>query len=631
MADGNNWVFEGSPLLALRLDQSLACSHLTGAWQDRLAGPASKNQAKNQAMALAELIDFAQNPSLLDQFKGLMSLGDNISDASVGLLMVDGLRQGRLSAWRVQGSDDEQPCAVVVVTDFSDFDRKMQELSELQKRQELILGAAGEGIYGLDRDGRITFGNAATTEIVGWRADDVLGQKSHDVHHHSHTDGSPYPREDCPIYAALKDGEVHRVDNEVFWHANGSPVAVEYTSTPILTDGKPDGAVVVFRDITERKDMEKQREAAFEEIKQLKEQLEQERDYLRDEINTTANFGEIIGESQALRRVFAQIEAVAKTPVSVLIYGASGVGKEMIARAIHTKSERCDKQMVKVNCASIPKDLFESEFFGHVRGAFTGAHQERIGRLQLADGGTLFLDEIGEIPMSQQGKLLRALQEGEFERVGDDKTIKVNVRVIAATNRNLMDEIKAERFREDLFYRISVFPVEVPPLSDRLDDIAPLASYFLETICRELGREPLRLTQSQLSALKRQPWPGNIRELKNVIERAAISSTGNRLRLDLALPHLTAESGSTTATLPSELGGFITAAEFRELEKANLTAALIHSGWKTWGPGGAAELLGIKPSTLAYQMKVLGIKKIGRSEGHTNDASRPPGRVRVER
>lgn len=618
MANSNNWAFEGSPLLALRLDKSLACSDLTAAWRDRLASPARKKQteiqAGNQTVALAELFDFAENPGLLDQFKSLMSLGDHISDARVGLLTKDGLRQGRLSAWRVQGSgDSEQPCAVVVVSDLSDFDRKMQELSELQKRQELILGAAGEGIYGLDREGRITFGNAAANEILGWRAEDVLGQRSHDVHHHSHTDGSPYPREDCPIYAALKDGEIHRVDNEVFWHANGSPVAVEYTSTPILTDGKPDGAVVVFRDITERKVLEKQRQAAFEEIKQLKEQLEQERDYLRDEINTTANFGEIIGESQALKRVFAQIEAVARTPVSVLINGASGVGKEMIARAIHTKSDRSDKQMVKVNCASIPKDLFESEFFGHVRGAFTGAHQERIGRLQLADGGTLFLDEIGEIPMSQQGKLLRALQEGEFERVGDDKTIKVNVRLVAATNRNLMDEIKAERFREDLFYRISVFPVEVPPLSDRLDDIAPLASHFLETICRELGREPLRLTQSQLSALKRQPWPGNIRELKNVIERAVISSTGNRLRLDLALPHLTAENGSTTTTTESsEPGNFVTAAEFRELEKANVTAALVQTGWKTWGPGGAAALLGVKPSTLAYQMKVLGIKKIGR-------------------
>ena len=487
------------------------------------------------------------------------------------------------------------------------------QLSQLKIEHQLILDSAGEGIYGLDGDGRITFSNAAATQILGWKHEDVVGQHAHDVHHHSHADGSSYPRDECPIYAALVDGEIHRVADEVFWNVDGSCVPVEYTSTPILNDGKPDGAVVVFRDITERMGLEKERETAFEEIKRLKDQIEQERDYLRDEINITVNFGEIIGQSQALKRTLAQIETVAETPVSVLILGESGVGKEMIARAIHTKSDRADRPLVKVNCASIPQDLFESEFFGHVRGAFTGAHQDRIGRLQLADGGTLFLDEVGEIPLSQQGKLLRALQEGEFERVGDDKTIKVDVRVVAATNRNLMDEIKADRFREDLFYRLSVFPVEVPPLRERLDDIAPLAFHFLETICRELGRERLRMTQNQLSLLKRQAWRGNIRELKNIIERAVISSTGDRLRLDLALSNSPAEKRSTTEPA-ADAANFVTVAEFKELEKANLTAALKHADWKTWGPDGAAELLGMKPSTLTYRMKALGIIKPGKRD-----------------
>ena len=512
--------------------------------------------------------------------------------------------------------DGEPNGAVVIFRDISkhkEIERQREaaydELLRLQTAHELILGAAGEGIYGLDNAGRITFGNAASTAILGWCTDDVLGQTAHDVHHHSYPDGSPYARDDCPIYAALKDGEVHHIENEIFWHANGAAVPVEYTSTPILNEGKPDGAVVVFRDITQRKELEKQREAAFEEIRQLKDQLEQERDYLRDEINITVNFGEIIGESQALKRTLAQIEAVAQTPVSVLILGESGVGKEMIARAIHTKSDRAGEPLVKVNCASIPKDLFESEFFGHVRGAFTGAHQDRVGRLHLADGGTLFLDEVGEIPMSQQGKLLRALQEGEFERVGDDKTTKVDVRVVAATNRNLIEEIEAGHFREDLYYRLSVFPVEVPPLRDRLEDVAPLAFHFLETICRELGREALRLTQSQVSKLRRQPWPGNIRELKNVIERAVISSAGNRLRLDLALPDGATENRSNIDPSPADSSGFVTIAEFKELEKANITAALAYTNWKIWGPEGAAELLGIKPSTLTYQMKVLGIVK----------------------
>jgi len=359
-------------------------------------------------------------------------------------------------------------------------------------------------------------------------------------------------------------------------------VPVEYTSTPIMRDGEPDGAVVVFRDISDRKNLEAQRKEAFIEIQRLKNQLEQERDYLCDEINVSVNFGEIIGESPALKRALSQIESVAPTPVSVLIHGDSGVGKEMIARAIHTRSDRADKPMIKVNCASIPKDLFESEFFGHVRGSFTGAHQDRVGRLQLADGGTLFLDEIGEIPLSQQGKLLRALQEGEFERIGDERTMKVDVRIVAATNRNLMDEIKAGRFREDLYYRISVFPVEVPPLRDRLDDIAPLAVHFLTAICNELGREPLTITRQQIAILKQHHWPGNIRELKNIIERAVISSPGTRLKLDTSFTAArSAISGSAApaATAPGQ-GEFVTDAEFRELEKANIVAALNHAGGK---------------------------------------------------
>jgi PAS domain S-box-containing protein len=490
-------------------------------------------------------------------------------------------------------------------------DRGNDELSRLQTQHQLILDAAGEGIYGLNCEGNITFSNAAATEILGWTIEAVHGQSAHGVHHHSHSDGSKYPREECPIYAALKDGEVHRVDDEVFWHIDGSAVPVEYISTPIWQDGKLNGAVVIFRDISERKKIECQREAAYGEIELLKQQLENERDYLREEINVTANFGEIIGESQALKRTLAQIEAVAQTPVSVLILGESGVGKEMIARAIHTKSDRADKPLVKVNCASIPKDLFESEFFGHVRGAFTGAHQDRIGRLQLADGGTLFLDEVGEIPMSQQGKLLRALQEGEFERVGEDKTSKVNVRVVAATNRDLIDEIKAGRFREDLYYRLSVFPVDVPPLRERIDDVTLLAVHFLEQICRDLGREPPRMTQQQVAVLKKQRWPGNIRELKNVMERAVISSAGDRLRLDLAVPDAASGDHSPAGPHFTDSAEFVTTAEFKELEKANMVAALRHADWKVWGPDGAADLLGIKPSTLAYQMKMLGIVKRG--------------------
>jgi transcriptional regulator with GAF, ATPase, and Fis domain len=406
----------------------------------------------------------------------------------------------------------------------------------------------------------------------------------------------------------LIDGEVHRVDSEVFWHANGAPVPVEYTSTPILTDGKPDGAVVIFKDISERRRIERQREEAYAEINNLKKQLEHERDYLRDEIDVTVNFGEIVGKSLALKRTLAKVEAVASTTANVLILGESGVGKEMIARAIHSNSDRCDKSLIKVNCASIPRELFESEFFGHVRGAFTGAHKDRVGRLQLANGGTLFLDEVGEIPMSLQGKLLRALQEQEFERVGDEETTSVDVRVVAATNRNLVEEVAAGRFREDLYYRLSVFPIELPPLRDRAEDIGPLAAHFLELICSDLGRDRLSLTQQQTTMLQKHQWPGNIRELRNVIERAVILTKGSRLRLDLAMGATTTPEVSTDP-VASDQAPFLTETEFRAREKRNLIAVLNAANWRVWGPDGAAAMLGISPSTLSYRMNAFGIEK----------------------
>lgn len=472
---------------------------------------------------------------------------------------------------------------------------------------DLILNSLGEGVYGLDKNGLGTFVNAAAIRILGWQEAEIIGKPLHDIHHHSHADGSPYPREDCPIYRALLDGTVHSGDNEVFWHIDGSAVPVHYTSTPIMSDGEVVGAVVVFMDISERLQLEAEREKAFEEISSLQEQLLQERDYLRDELKGSRQFDGIVGSSPALKRTLAQIEAVAQTPASVLIQGESGVGKEGIARAIHEQSPRKDAPLVKVNCASIPSELFESEFFGHVKGAFTGAHQDRVGRLQLADGGTLFLDEIGEIPISQQGKLLRALQEHEFERVGDEKTVRVDVRVVAATNRDLAEEVRAGRFREDLYYRLSVFPIEVPPLRERKEDIGLLAQHFVAKACVELGKGDLQLTRRHLSMLEAQSWPGNIRELKNVIERSVILSSSDRLRLDLVLQP--GEQAIDVQEEVNETADFLTEVEFRALERNNLIAALKAANWRISGDGGVADLLGLKASTVAYRMKTFSIEK----------------------
>ncbi|MEC8427393.1 MAG: sigma 54-interacting transcriptional regulator, partial [Pseudomonadota bacterium] len=413
---------------------------------------------------------------------------------------------------------------------------------------------------------------------------------------------------ECPIYAALRDGEVHQVDDEVFWHSDGHCIAVEYTSTPIWEDGQVSGAVVVFREISERLRAEQEKQQAFDEIQRLKEQLEQERDYLRDEIRSNAGFSGIIGQSQAIQRTLAQIYAVAQTPASVLILGESGVGKEMVARAIHENSERAEQPLVKVNCASIPAELFESEFFGHIKGSFTGAHRDRVGRLQLANRGTLFLDEVGEIPLDLQGKLLRALQENEFERVGDEKTIRVDVRIIAATNRSLIEEVRAGRFREDLYYRLSVFPVEVPPLRERRDDISAIAQHFIQESSKQLGRHIKGLTSQQLQQLQQHHWPGNIRELKNVIERAVILSQDGKLRLDLALPSLLSEPAiDSAAHIEEDDSDYLTEEQFRELEKQNIIKALKAANGKISGQGGAAQRLNIKPSTLSYRIKNLGI------------------------
>ena len=345
---------------------------------------------------------------------------------------------------------------------------------------------------------------------------------------------------------------------------------------------------------------------AFEQVEALRGKLELERDYLREEVQEAGSFGEILGRSAALERVLRQVEIVAGTNAGVLILGESGSGKELIARAIHQRSPRAGKPLVKVNCASVPGELFESEFFGHARGAFTGAVRDRVGRFQLADGGSLFLDEVGEIPLELQPKLLRVLQEGEFERVGEEVTRRVNVRVIAATNRDLRREVAEGRFRLDLFYRLSVFPLEVPPLRDRREDIGLLVAHFARQACQRFHVPEPKLTERELARAREYAWPGNVRELQNVVERAVILAQGGALLLEL--PH----QGQAESTAPAPAWEVIPEAEWRQREKRNVEAALEQCGYRVSGKGGAAELLGVNPATLTSRLKVLGISKRGR-------------------
>jgi formate hydrogenlyase transcriptional activator len=373
---------------------------------------------------------------------------------------------------------------------------------------------------------------------------------------------------------------------------NGEPIWVQWWSRPAAGGSY---TRTMFLDITERVLME-----------QEQARLEAQNAYLREEIRTEQNFGDLIGESPGLRKVVQQIQLVAPTDATVLITGETGTGKELVARGIHEHSSRNGRALVKLNCSAVSEGLFESEFFGHVRGAFTGALKDKPGRFELADGGTLFLDEIGEVPLAMQAKLLRVLQEQELERIGDTRTRKVNVRIIAATNRDLKIEVNAGRFRHDLFFRLSVFPIEVPPLRERREDIAPLAAHFVRQSARRVNRPDLRISKAALSELVAYDWPGNARELQNIVERAVILSRGGPLRFDLEGKAADAPRPGNQSALKPDLP---TRDALKRQERDAIVAALKRTGGKIFGAHGAAELLGMKPTTLTSRIKALGLNR----------------------
>ncbi|MEJ2299329.1 MAG: sigma 54-interacting transcriptional regulator [Woeseiaceae bacterium] len=462
-------------------------------------------------------------------------------------------------------------------------------------------------LHTVDGDGLVITVTDHWLAKLGFRRDEVLGRPITDFM--STADQKKYA--DGALQQLIAEGGFQNLERQMVTKDGRTIDLVMSAIGHRDPDGNVDRMLVASKDVTERNRAERKLRRTLAENARLREELERERDYLREEVNVALNFGRIVGTSQSLRGMLKRIEAVADTPASVLLLGESGVGKELIASEIHARSQRADKPLVRVNCASIPKELFESEFFGHVKGAFTGAHRDRVGRFQLADGGTLFLDEVGEIPLELQGKLLRVLQESEFERVGDDITRTVDVRVIAATNRNLEELIVDGAFREDLFYRLSVFPIEVPPLRERGDDIIQLAQYFLEQTCRDFGREPLTLTRAQATNLRAYDWPGNVRELKNVIERAVILSPGKVLRLDLSMAGIASE-GARPDTSDGQPDEILTEKDMRAFQKANIVRALKQANWKVSGTGGAAEALGVKPTTLADRIRSFEIERPAR-------------------
>ena len=382
---------------------------------------------------------------------------------------------------------------------------------------------------------------------------------------------------------------IRRQDGEVRW--------IEHVCQPVYDDeGNPLGIRASNRDITDRKLADIQLRDAYTKIDKLKIQLEAEKAYLQEEIKLEHDFHSIIGNSSGIKYVLFKIEQVAATDSSVLILGETGTGKELVARAIHNNSLQHNRPLIKVNCATLPTNLIENELFGHESGAYTGAQKRRIGHFETADGSSIFLDEIGELPLDLQTKLLGVLQDGEFQRLGSSQSVKVNVRVIAATNRDLEKQVRKRRFRKDLFYRLNVFPITVPPLRDRIDDIPLLVDFFIEKSCKRLGKSIKIIPKSVMNKLEDYSWPGNVRELENVIERAVIISSGSKLRL-------AEELISSPKDMPTPLKT-MEAIEFEHIRRV-----LKHTNWKVSGKNSAAEILGLKRGTLIARMNKLGIRK----------------------
>ena len=470
------------------------------------------------------------------------------------------------------------------------------ELREGREKLGRLIDSAMDGIVELDRDLSITLMNDAAEKLFSCAADRMRGATVDRLL------GPSATRE----LAALTQELDRRTGNERrLWipggltaePSGGKAFPAEATLSRFEMGGVP-FYTLILRNVDERLEAERK-------IHSLSAQAE----YLREEIEADHGFDEIVGRSPALRLALQAVAQVAATDATVLILGETGTGKELFARAVHNRSARKNRPLIKVNCAAIPGSLIESEFFGHERGAFTGATQRRVGRFALADKGTLFLDEVGELPLELQGKLLRVLQEGEFEPVGSSRTRRVDVRVIAATNRDLERSVQNGEFREDLYYRLSVFPLRLPALRERGADVVLLATTMIEKLARDLGKTVGALAPTDTAALRAYAWPGNVRELRNVIERAIITSSGGRLQLERVLPACLPGGPPAPRAEAAVPGEILSDRGLRELERENTIAALVRADWRVGGDDGAARLLGISASTLKSRMKALDIRR----------------------
>ena len=489
------------------------------------------------------------------------------------------------------------------------IERQMVEdtLARSEKRFRILFEKASDGILTMT-DGRFTECNQKALDILGRSQKEIIGRRPSDISPTHQPDGQLSTSKQQEYTRRALSGELMMFE-WVHTRSDGDPVDLEVSMNHVDVDGTP-VFIVLWRDITRRKLIEAGRrraerelKQAYEEIRQLKDRLEAENLTLREEIKTSAQRMEIVGKSVGIRTVLQQVKHVAPTDATVLLLGETGTGKGLIARQIHELSGRRDRPLVNVNCAALPASLIESEFFGHEKGAFTGAIARKVGRFEMADGGTIFLDEIGDLPVELQAKLLRVLQDHAFERIGSAHTQTVNTRVIAATNRDLEMLIEQGDFRADLYYRLGVFPIRIPPLRERRSDIPLLVWYFIAKLQSRLGRKFESVPDRVMETLGAYDWPGNVRELRNIIERTMILSTGTRLELgDELLP--TRSRGPVSGR--SRPGGHET---LEDVERDHIVGVLEACGWKVRGKGGAAERLGLKRTTLQSRMKKLGIQR----------------------
>jgi PAS domain S-box-containing protein len=457
-----------------------------------------------------------------------------------------------------------------------------RELAEREARLTALVDGAMDAILAFDADGLIKLFNPAAEAIFGRAAAETLGQPLDLLL-------SDSLRQVVRDYQQRGEARLWVPEGLYARRSNGEAFSIEATLSQATANGQPLYAMMV-RDIEARK----QAEAEFNRLHGLNL-------YLRDEIQADHDFEEMVGASEALRAVLREVETVASTQAAVLVTGETGTGKELIARAIHNRSTRQAKPLIKLNCATIPAGLAESELFGHEKGAFTGALVRKLGRFELANGGTLFLDEVGELPLDLQAKLLRVLQEGEFERVGGSQTLKTDVRVIAATNRDLEQRCREGQFRPDLYYRLNVFPIQAPALRERPEDIPLLVRHFVQKYAASLGKAIDTVPLATLARLQAYSWPGNVRELQHVIERAVIVTRGPSLEFGDWLREPAAEASAVGVKTP------VTTLE--QMEREHILKTLEITGWRVSGEHGAARLLGLKPTTLEARMKKLGIER----------------------